>query len=462
LAQQEAGTGRCPDAPAVQDILRRDGMPAAPPFLGESFRFQGDADIPYARYLSPDFARLEMERLWPRTWQWACRVEQIPEPGDFAVYDVGPHSLVIVRGGDGVIRAFFNSCLHRGTKLKPSASCGSAETLRCPFHGWTWTLEGRLDRVRCPWDFPQVDPDAFGLPQAQVAEWGGFVFINMDPAAPPLADQLGILPAHFRDWPLDDRYIAVHVEKVLPCNWKLALEAFIENYHTAETHPQLLAAGGDENTQYDTFGATVGRFIAPKGVPSPSLQRHVSEEEMLGSMVRDPSVLGGGRIAIPPGGTARTVMADHLRRTLGTAYGLDLSGRSTSEMIDTIEYNLFPNMVLFLGITLPLAYRFRPLASPDRCLFDLMFLKPVPAGQPRPAPAEPVRVGIDESYGIVPGIDAAVARIYDQDTGNLRAQQEGMAAGRKPGQTLAVYAESRIRQLHATLDTYLNPQEETS
>ena len=115
---------------------------------------------------------------------------------------------------------------------------------RCPFHGMTWNIDGSLREMPCAWDFPDVDAASFRLPEAQVGTWGGFVFVNLDPAAAPLGEYLQDLPAHFDAWPLEDRYLAAHAVQVLPCNWKVALEAFIEAYHTMAVHPQLLPHGG--------------------------------------------------------------------------------------------------------------------------------------------------------------------------------------------------------------------------
>jgi hypothetical protein len=281
----------------------------------------------------------------------------------------------------------------------------------------------------------------------------------MDPNCIPLTEYLGVLPEHFIDWPLTERHVALHIEKELPCNWKLAQEAFIENYHTAETHPQLVRGGGDENTQYDLFEGHVSRFYAPKGVPSTALTEPITQQALLEAMVRDKSVLGPGKLEVPPGGRARTTMAAHLRSTLGETYGMNLSDRSTTEMIDTIEYGLFPNMVLFLGITLPFVYRYRPAGDrPDRSLFEILILRPIPGDMPRPEPADVYRLGIDDSFTTVPGIDPGLGRVFDQDTGNLRLQQEGLAATRKAGLTLGNYQECRIRQFHRILDRYLTSE----
>ena len=228
-----AGEARCP-APSVQEVVRADGdgekLPAS--YRIESYKWRSDADIPFERYTSPEFFKREIDRMWPRTWQWACREEHIPEAGDYYVYDIGPYSWLIVRTASGDIRAYQNACLHRGTKLKPSFTDGWTPKLACPFHGWTWDLDGKLAELPCAWDFPHVAREKFNLPEARVGVWAGFVFINMDEHAMPLEEYLAPLPAHAAHAELQDRYVALHVQKELPCNWKVASEAFVESYHT--------------------------------------------------------------------------------------------------------------------------------------------------------------------------------------------------------------------------------------
>jgi hypothetical protein len=173
-------------------------------------------------------------------------------------------------------------------------------------------------------------------------------------------------------------------------------------------------------------------------------------------MVGDRSVLDQNQLKVQPGENARIVMARFLRKQLGEKYRTDLSGFSDSEMIDTIEYNVFPNMFLFPGLSLPMVYRFRPIGrDPHRCLFDLLFLRPLPSSGERPEPAGVVRVNEHDSYSTVPGMDPAFGAIYDQDTNNLRAQQQGFMASKKGAQTLANYQEVRIRHLQQTFDKYM-------
>jgi phenylpropionate dioxygenase-like ring-hydroxylating dioxygenase large terminal subunit len=448
------GDARCP-TPGVQDVVRADGDAPPPAYTLQSYRYLGSEDLPFERYSSRAFFELELERMWPRVWQWTCREEHIPEPGDYTVYDVGPYSFVIVRTPGGGIKAYYNACLHRGTKLKPSHSSGSSAALVCPFHGWTWSLDGELTRLLCEWDFPHVDAEEFSLPEARVDTWGGFVFINMDENAPPLAEYMAPLADHAAGARMKDRYVSLHVQKELPCNWKVAQEAFMESYHLLATHPQLLPANGDVNTQYDILGEHVNRLFALAGTPSPLMERPVSEQEVLDTMVlgdRD----AVGALRVPEGGSARKVMAEFFRDAIRRSCGWDLSDRSTTEVIDTLGYLLFPNGHFFLAVSFPIVYRFRPLGMDHtKTLFDLLLLAPAPLDGPRPEPAEPVRVVIEESYGIVPGIDPGMALIYDQDTGNMGWQQEGFGAARKKAATLANYQEVRIRHMHQVLDRYL-------
>ncbi|ENO85561.1 aromatic ring-hydroxylating oxygenase subunit alpha [Thauera linaloolentis] len=463
----QPGAARCP-GPSTADIIRADGDHAPAHLTTPNYRFIGDEDIDFARYTTREFFEQEKQKLWLKVWQWACREEDIPEAGDYFVYEITDRSVIIVRTADGTIKAYPNSCLHRGTQLKPAGSAGRSKNLRCPFHGFTWSLEGALTEVPCRWDFPHIDDERFRLPALRVETWGGFVFINFDDQAPPLAEHLGILPEHFANWDLSAKFTARHVRKLLPANWKACLEAFLESYHVLETHPQGVATVGDANSQYDIYGDTVSRFVHLVGYPSPHLEQHFSEQQILDALMAEGVVegvgegIGGdadpaaGRLRVPEGGTARQTFARHLQGMLGTAYGKDFSHLSVTETIDAIEYALFPNTCLFPSLLFPMVYRFRPNGNdPDTCIFDLLFLQPLPDSGERPDPAEPFELDIEQSFHEVPGFDPGLATIYDQDTGNLIGQQRGFKSSTKHGETLGNYQEVRIRQLHRTLDAFL-------
>ncbi|MBM4204620.1 MAG: aromatic ring-hydroxylating dioxygenase subunit alpha [Gammaproteobacteria bacterium] len=455
----EKGAARYPGV-SVQDLLDRDSR-QVPEYLREqSYRFLGDDDIPYSRYTSASFHDLEVRYLWPRTWQWACREEHIPEPGDYYVYDIGPYSVIITRTESGEVRAWRNSCMHRGTKLKPSFSSGHATSLRCPYHGWDWHLDGTLKSFPCEWDFPHVRPDETGLSPVRVAQWGGFIFVNLDPEAPPLSHWLDPLPRHVAGRTFSERYISHHVQKELNCNWKIASEAFLEAYHVMETHAQLMRTNGDANTQYDIYGDYVSRLINVAGIPSAYCTEKLSEQDILDLFLVGDRSQVTERLTVPEEGTARRVMAQFFRDSTA-ATGSDLGAVSDSEIVDSIAYFVFPNQQFFVGLTFPIVYRFRPLgSSPERSLFDLILLAPRPKDGSVVEPAEPVWLKAEDSYTSVPGMDPYVGHVFDQDTGNMQAAQEGAMTAGKAGATLGNYQEIRIRHFHQTLMKTLHAGQE--
>ena len=457
MKAMEPGAARCP-AITTQEIIAGDAVPAPAWVRSESYAFLGDQDISSDRYTKAEFASAEYERMWSRTWQFACREEHIPDVGDYYVYDVGPISLIVTRVGENDIRAYHNACLHRGTKLRYSGTEGSASEFRCPFHGWSWNVDGSCKTVLCDWDFPHVDKQEFALPRAQVATLGGFVFVNVDPEAPSLEDYMGPEAlAHFKAWKLEDRYVYCHVKKRLACNWKLNQEAFHEAYHVLATHPQVSPSNGDANSQYDFYGDHVNRFISTLGVVSPHLYGKIGEQDVLNQFVMgDPSAVAGSERVLQEGETARSAMAKLFRSTFEAANQVDLSEVSDSELLDCFSYSLFPNMFIFPGISLPMVYRFRPDPRDHRkSFFEVLFLRPVPAEGTRPEPAEMVVLGDDQSFTEAEGMDSGFGQILDQDTDNLFLQQEGLEASMKKSLTLGNYQEIRIRHFERAIDRYV-------
>ncbi|HVL01843.1 MAG TPA: aromatic ring-hydroxylating dioxygenase subunit alpha [Dongiaceae bacterium] len=452
------GEARCPNAPSTQDIIAQDKVGAPDWVRSESYRFLGDEDIPTERYTDPAFAKKELNTLWKKTWQFACREEHIPQKGDYYVYDLEHYSFIVTRVSKTEIKAYYNACLHRGTKLRASGTEGCASEFRCPFHGWSWNIDGTNKNVVCDWDFPHIDRQTLNLPEARVETLGGFVFINLDPNAPSLAEYIGPEAMdHISKWKMEDRYIVAHVAKVIPANWKLTIEAFMEAYHVLETHPQVAPSNGDANSQYDTYGDHVDRFISTLGVVSPHLKGRISEQDIIDQFtVGDSSVLEGADRTLKDGETARQRMADMMRGMFEKATNTDLSAVSDSELLDCFSYTLFPNTFLFPGISLPMVYRFRPVKGDHRkCLYEVFFLRPVPKDGNRPEPASMVQLEAHQSFTEAEGMDPGFGAILDQDTENLLLEQEGLEASFKKGLTLGNYQEIRIRHFEQTIDKYV-------
>jgi phenylpropionate dioxygenase-like ring-hydroxylating dioxygenase large terminal subunit len=441
--------------PSVQEVLATDTNRAPDILRVESpAQGMGDEDVSVDRYFSKDWHDREVEHVWRKCWQMACRLEHIPNVGDHIVYNIVHDSLIVIRTAPNEIRAYVNACLHRGTLLRTEGGC--VKQLRCPFHGWTWKLDGSLSVLPGQWDFPHVDKAKMNLPEARVGLWGGFVFVNFDPDCEPLDTYLENLPAHFAPFTLEDRYVAAHVAKIMPCNWKLAMEAFVEAYHVSVAHPQVMSYYGDSNTQYDVWPGVrhVSRMLSVQGVPSPATAG-VSPERTIEDMRRDVPFFAGKPISVGDGETARQKLAERAREKISRSSGRDMSQLSDAESLDLIEYMLFPNMVPWGGQSLPICYRFRPHGdNPEQSIMEIMFLFAKAPDGSHPPPPPITWLGIDEPWANAKELGSA-AMVADQDTDNLMRIQKGLRATKKPGVTLARYQESRIRHYHATLDAYM-------
>ena len=441
--------------PSVQDVLAEDSRPAPEILTVESPPTGlGTEDISVERYYSQEWHDMEMEKVWKKVWQMACRVEDIPEVGDHVVYNIGHDSIIVVRTSSDEIKAYVNACLHRGVLLRTDG--GRVNKFKCPFHGFTWGLNGELTHLPSEWDFEHIDKKKFCLPEINLAQWGGFVFINLDPDCAPLEDYLEILPEHFRAFPLEDRWKAAHVAKVMPCNWKLALEAFIESFHIPIAHPQTTAYVAWDTTQYDIYPGIdhVNRMLTVEGVPSPS-EGEVPPEETVRQMQRDVAFHANSNIEPTDERSVREQFATNARKKLSKSSNKDLSGLSNAEVLDVIEYFLFPNLVPWGGHGSPICYRFRPFENdPEKSVMEIMLLfAKADDGSHPPAPPT-IHLGVDDKWADVPEMGSA-GFVADQDTENLRRIQKGVRATHKPGFTLANYQESRIRHFHKTLDQYL-------
>ena len=157
-----------------QTILDEDSHPVPEIFRAESPLEPGPTVVPAEVYYSRAFHDLEVEKVWKRVWQMACHEDDIPEVGDYLIYDIANLSFMVVRTAAEEFKAFYNVCLHRGRLLKSHAGKRARE-FRCSFHGWAWNIDGSLKEVPCQWDFPTVSEKTHSLPPVKVGRWGGFV-----------------------------------------------------------------------------------------------------------------------------------------------------------------------------------------------------------------------------------------------------------------------------------------------
>jgi phenylpropionate dioxygenase-like ring-hydroxylating dioxygenase large terminal subunit len=200
--------------------------------------------VPVEDY-SPEFHRLEMERVWPKTWQVACREEEISNVGDYVNYEIGLESILVVRSAPDRIRAFYNVCPHRGRRLRDDPR-GSLKAIKCGYHAWTFDLDGQVTAIPAREDWegcPNTSDADLSLGRVHCDTWAGWVWINMDPDCVPLQEYLGPIPSRLDRYRWDECRIRSHQTLIFPVNWKVAIEAFVEPYHVVATHPQLLRWG---------------------------------------------------------------------------------------------------------------------------------------------------------------------------------------------------------------------------
>ena len=447
---------RCP-GPGVTELLAGETVAVPPLIATDSWRDLGTAAIAADRYTSPAFFALEKAKMWPKVWQMAARDDELPEPGNLVVYENVGRSYVLVRQPDLSVRAFHNVCLHRGRKLRTDS--GSATDLQCPFHGFTWALDGSLKHVPCAWDFAHLADRDMSLPELRVGHFAGFIFVTENPDALPLDAYLAPLPETFARWRLEECYTGVWVAKVVRANWKVCAEAFMEAWHSVVTHPQILRFTGDANTRYSLWGDHANLALTPFGVLSP----HLDGQGLGQDAILDAMGLGSGRttgaaeLTLAEGQTARHALAAANRKKYLADLGYATEGTTDSELLDAYTYNVFPNLSPWGGFAPNIVYRWRPWPDENATLMEVRLLSRPPNGESRPRACEMHMLGDDETWSSYTGW-GNLGSIFDQDMANLPYVQDGLHASPNNRVELGNYQESRIRQFHQTLDKYLSGQ----
>jgi choline monooxygenase len=230
-------------------------------------------------YTSDEFFAVERERVFASTWVAVGCSAALRDPGDVLVEDVAGRSIIVVRGKDGMLRAFYNVCRHRGTRLLATGERRVKRYIRCPYHSWAYDLTGRC--VGTPMftgsDIPPDQQAAFdmddvvafdradyGLLGVSVDEWGPLVFVNLDPDSAPLSEHLGDLPARTAGYRLDEWEIARTAQYEIVANYKLVAENFTEYYHLPWVHPGLVKVSPIEaHHRWQGAGMYVGFCTSP-------------------------------------------------------------------------------------------------------------------------------------------------------------------------------------------------------
>lgn len=390
-------------------------------------------------YLSKDFLLKEKENLWPRIWQVACRAEDIPNAGDYIVYDVADETIVVVRNRQGGVNAFHNVCPHRGRQIMEG--CGHAVNFRCPYHNWTFDLNGKNVAVQDKQDWGEaLAREEIDLHKVKTGTWGGFVWINMDPNCEPLEDYLNPIPEYLDAFELEHMRYRWSLELHLPCNWKVALEAFMEGYHVAATHTQLLEQQGDDYTtsfahgKHSHFG--YWNATAMLGTPSPRLKKATPSdvrpgiveffrkmEDTFGAIFTDRDHEAAKKIMdeLPADADPMTAfgMAVELGRRAAEEDGCGYPPNLTPEVMYKAgtDWHIFPNCVTLPYFDGAVWYRARPDGDdPDKCIFSIWSLKRHGQGKEPKVETRVVKDITGQTFG----------QIVDQDVANMEKVQKGM------------------------------------
>jgi phenylpropionate dioxygenase-like ring-hydroxylating dioxygenase large terminal subunit len=232
----------------IRERVRREpelkGSPAGFPLL---------PDLPLARYTDRQLYALEVENAFKRRWLFACNESEVATPGRFKVLDNPIAPIVVVRGKDGAVRAFLNACRHRGAPVV-AQECGTAKRFVCPYHAWAYDLDGSLLMATQRSFFGDLTNEDRALAPVRCEQWGTMIFVNLDPDAPSLQDEYAPLISRYSDIMEAPLRLGASRSWDIECNWKVALEGFMEAYHVSTVHVQ---SGGN---LFDASAATIALY----------------------------------------------------------------------------------------------------------------------------------------------------------------------------------------------------------
>ena len=420
-------------------------------------------------YTSKAYARAENDKLWPKVWQAACRVEEIPRVGDYVTYDILDESIIVARTGPDTIRAYYNVCLHRGRRL--TAGCGHTKQFACRFHGWRWDLDGEnalaLDKE--DWG-DKLNPDNLRMRQVKVDTWGGWVWINMDPDCEPLRQWLEPASSMLDPFELEKMRYRWRQWLYFPCNWKTALEAFIESYHVLGTHPELIQWGENiawsraegRHSWHGFSGLRNGPQLKNTGlsgaagtadqdprIATPEFLEYLMDT--VNATTTDTLIAAAKRLVDElPAGTPPEAVSAHMMAQAkrdDAARGVIWPEIDPDHMMATgIDWHVFPNTVILHGITFALCYRARPNGyDPDSCIFEVYVIERFPEGQ------EPKTEWVYEPDAT----EEKWRRILSQDFNNMPEVQRGMKSRGFPGARPSPVQEKAVTNFHRTLAEYM-------
>lgn len=434
----------------VEPIVSRYSEGFDPPVRGDTIT--GD------RYWSVEYMGLENKNLWPRIWHLGGMVAELEEEGDFVCHDFGKESVIMVRQADGGVKAFYNSCRHRGNRLV-LAEVGGADHITCSYHGWKYSADGVLRHAQDADDVVGGNPcGKLKLVELRCETWGPFIFYNADPNAKPLLEWLAPIPERLANYDMAGWVRVMHLSSQCRFNWKIIRDNFNESYHLPTIHPELSTFIND-------------------GLPDTVFEMYDSGHNgmwMKGHQAtgRDPSLADGDVPApldmiarawgLDPAeykGRSNDIRSDIIaaKRKLGPERGYhhyaDMTDR---ELVDYYHVTLFPNLTLTMAPEACQVLRTEPHPTdPEKCIFQHWYLMPKIAGMTQvETPIGTVPFEWAEHVQTVHGDGVSLGAVADQDLSIGTSQQLGLNSRGFVGCTLT-HQEKRIQRFHELLDDYV-------
>lgn len=412
------------------------------------------------RYFSASWKDAEWDRMWTRTWLLAGPSSDLRDPGDFIRFDIGAESFIVARTADGALKAHYNVCPHRGSRLV-LADFGSVDQFVCPFHSWRFDLDGTNSRITDAETFrPEVLCHEHNLSAVKCEEVAGLVFISMSDDVPPLREWLGPVVEQLELYAIDRMNVIQHKKSDWAANWKGGVDAFYEIYHLHAVHPQTQGVM-DDRTQIDLYPNGMSRQFVPFAQPSPRYPDQQTVNEGIKMMLRD--------AGIDPDafkGTAQETRAaiQAAKRERARKNGLDYDRFSDTQLSDSTIYGVFPNVQIGCHPEAVFLHRFLPHPDdPNRFTYDTCILF---RHEDLPGYAPPAWMGIapgtDTTGMIRPdvvrvglGVPPELGEVLDQDSELLPVVQQGARSRGFKG-PLWSEQEARLRHFHRELDRYID------
>lgn len=424
-------------------------------------RYSEEFDLPVRgdvitaeRYISKDWMDRENERLWPKVWHLGGMIAELEEPGDIIRHNFGKESVIMVRQEDGSIRAFYNSCPHRGNRLV-LGDVTSVPRIVCGYHNWTFDLDGTLAHVQDPDDFADGNPcGKLHLSELRCDTWGPFVFWCMDDDVAPLREWLSPFPERLAGYGLENWVRVLNLSADCEFNWKIIRDNFNESYHLPTIHPELSTFINDglPDTIFEMYPSGHNAMWMKGHQATTRVDYHTTEvppplTDIAQAWGIDPAEYNGRT------GDLRAAIIEAKRR-LGPERGYtNYEGMSDQQLVDYYHCTLFPNLTLTMSPEQLQVLRTEPHPTdPEKCVFQHWCLYPPVAGMKE----------VETPIGKVPLEHDAVARhsvygdgvslgfVADQDLSIGTTQQQGLNSRGFKGFHLPEQ-EKRVQRFHELL-----------